>query len=66
MGSYECRVCGSAQEAERQAADDGHVFGACGRGFEIGFDFGFQGRLIALQRQQKIGFVPDDLAAIST
>ena len=31
------------------------------RGFEIGFDFGFQGRLIALQRQQKIGFVLDDL-----
>ena len=31
------------------------------RGFEIGFDLGFQGRLIALQRQQKIGLVFDDL-----
>jgi hypothetical protein len=31
------------------------------RGFEVGFDFGFQGRLIALQRQQKIGLVFDDL-----
>ena len=32
-----------------------------GRGFEIGFDFRFQRRLIALQRQQEIGFVLDDL-----
>jgi hypothetical protein len=31
------------------------------RGFEIGFDFGFQCRLIALQGQQKVGFVLDDL-----
>ena len=31
------------------------------RGFEVGFDLGFQGRLIALQRQQKIGLVFDDL-----
>ena len=31
------------------------------RGFEIGFDFGFQGRLIAFQRQQEIGLVLDDL-----
>ena len=31
------------------------------RGVEIGLDFGFQRRLIALQRQQKIGLVRDDL-----
>ena len=31
------------------------------RSFEVGFDFGFQGRLIAFQRQQEIGLVLDDL-----
>ena len=36
------------------------------RGFEVGFDLGFQGRLIALQRQQKIGLCSTILAAIST
>ena len=33
---------------------------SAGRGFEIGFDFRFQRRLIALQRQQEIGLVLDD------
>ena len=31
------------------------------RGVEIVFDIGFEGRLIALQRQQEIGLVFDDL-----
>ena len=32
-----------------------------GRGVEIGLDLGFEGRLIALERQQIIGLVGDDL-----
>ena len=36
------------------------------RSFEVGFDFGFQGRLIAFQRQQEIGLCSTILAGIST